>query len=73
MLKKDKLSIKNFLINQKIIIVILVRLNSKRLPQKAKLKIDKFSIIEILIKRLIKSFPKEQIYLCTSNKEKDEY
>lgn len=73
MLKKDKLSIRNFLINQKIIIVILVRLNSKRLPQKAKLKIDKFSIIEILIKRLIKSFPKEQIYLCTSNKEKDEY
>ena len=47
MLKKDKLSIKNFLINQKIIIVILVRLNSKRLPQKAKLKIDKYGLDDI--------------------------
>ena len=73
MLKKDKSLIKSFLINHKIVILILVRLNSKRLPQKAKLKLNKFSIIEILIKRLLKSLPNEQIYLCTSSKEKNEY
>ena len=61
MLKKDKSLIKSFLINHKIVILILVRLNSKRLPQKAKLKLKKFSKIKILIKRLLKSLPNEQI------------
>ena len=42
MLKKDKSLIKSFLINHKIVILILVRLNSKRLPQKAKLKLKNF-------------------------------
>ena len=64
---------KNFFIRKNIILIILVRLKSKRLPQKAKLNINKFSLIEILIKRLIKHFPKKQIYICTSNKEKDNY
>ena len=64
---------KNFFIRKNVILIILVRLKSKRLPQKAKLKINKFSLIETLIKRLIRHFPKKQIYICTSNKEKDNY
>jgi len=73
MLKKDKLSEKNIFIKENVILVVLVRIKSKRLPQKAKLKLNEFSIIEILIKRLIKYFPKKQIFICTSNKEKDNY
>jgi len=73
MLKKDKLSEKNIFIKENVILVVLVRMKSKRLPQKAKLKLNSFSIIEILIKRLIKSFPKKQIFICTSNKENDNY
>ncbi len=64
---------KNFLPNNKIVIILLVRLNSKRFPQKAKKKINGIPIIELLIKRLIRKFPKKVIYICTSSFEKDNF
>ena len=73
MLEKDKSSKKNIFIKEKVILVVLVRIKSKRLPQKAKLKLNKFSVIEILIKRLIQYFSRKQIFICTTEKEKDNY
>ena len=58
---------KNFFIKNNIAFLIIVRMNSKRLKNKAKLKINNYSLIEILVKRLLKIFPKEQIYICTAN------
>ena len=57
---------KNFLKINKIKILIIVRLNSKRLKSKAKLKINNLSLIEILILRLLKHFNSNQIIICTS-------
>lgn len=64
---------KNFFIKNKIAIIILVRLNSKRLKKKALLKIHDISIIEILIKRIIKKFPGQSVYICTDNNENSEF
>ena len=61
-----KYSKKNFFIKNKIAFLVIVRMGSKRLNNKAKLKINNYSIIEILLKRLLKKFPKEQIFICTS-------
>ena len=36
------------------------------MSNKAKLKINNYSLIEILLKRLLKNFPKEQIFISTS-------
>ncbi len=56
---------KNFFIKNKIAIIILVRLNSKRLKKKALLKIHDISIIEILIKRITQNLPRQNVYICT--------
>lgn len=64
---------KNFFIKNKIAIIILVRLNSKRLKKKALLKIHDISIIEILIKRIIKKLPGQSVYICTDNNENSEF
>ncbi len=61
----------NFLKENSIAIIILARLESKRLKNKAILKINKNTIIEILIKRLIKKFNSNDIILCTSYKKKN--
>jgi len=45
---------------------IIVRANSTRLPQKALKKIDNYSMIEVIIKRLKKCRRLDDIYLCTS-------
>ena len=64
---------KNFFIKNKIVFLIIVRMGSKRLKNKAKLKINNFSLIEILLKKLLNNFPKKQIFICTSDKEKNMY
>jgi spore coat polysaccharide biosynthesis protein SpsF len=61
---------KNFFTKNKIVIIILVRLNSKRFKKKALVKLHNISVIELLIKRFLKDLPKEHIFICT-NKNKD--
>lgn len=48
-------------------------MGSKRLNNKARLKINNLSLIEILLKKLIKTFPKKQIYICTSDEKNNIY
>ena len=59
----------DFLKKNKIAVIILVRLNSKRLKNKALLKIHKFSVIELLVKRLTKFLSKRNIFICTDKKK----
>ena len=56
-----------FLEKNDIGILIISRLNSKRLYQKAKLKINKLTLIEITILRLIKFFFRKNLIICSSN------
>ena len=62
----------DFLKKNKIAVIILVRLNSKRLKNKALLKIHKFSVIELLVKRLTKFLSKRNIFICTDRKKNHE-
>ncbi len=48
-------------------IFIISRMNSSRLPEKAKILIKEDSMIEFLFKRLSQNFDKNQIVICTSN------
>ena len=57
---------KNILDKHDVKLLIIVRLSSKRLKNKALLKINGLSLIEILILRLQKFFNSEQIIICTS-------
>ncbi len=60
--------------DKKIGILIISRLNSQRLPDKAKLKIGKDYMIEFLIKRLKNYFNDDQIIICTvKNKGREFY
>lgn len=68
-----KYSKKNFFLKNKIAFLIIVRMGSKRLNNKAKLKINNYSLTEILLKRLLRKFPKEQIFICTSADESGLY
>ena len=62
-----------FLKKNKIKILIICRSKSKRLPNKIKKKISGFSIVEILIKRLLVKFEPEDIIICTSVLEKKKF
>ena len=55
---------------KKIKIVILCRSHSKRFPEKITKKILGYTLLEILSLRLVRAFGKENILICTSNKEK---
>lgn len=57
---------KNFFQKNKILIVIIVRLKSRRLKEKAKLPLFGLSLIEIIILRLLKFFDRKQIIICTT-------
>jgi spore coat polysaccharide biosynthesis protein SpsF len=59
----------DYLKKNKVSIIILARVGSKRLKNKALIKINKNSIIEILIKRLKNNILKKNIILCTSYKK----
>ena len=51
--------------------LIITRLSSERLKEKAKLKINNKSIIEILILKLLKITDKQNIVICTSRNNKN--
>ncbi len=53
-------------------ITITARTKSKRLPKKVLLKLSNESVIEYLIKRLLKKFNKKQICLITSKYKSDD-
>lgn len=53
-------------------ITITARTKSKRLPKKVLLKLSNESVIEYLIKRLLKKFHKKQICLITSKYKSDD-
>jgi len=72
-LKKTQFYESHFLKDNSIVIIILARLESKRLKNKAILKVNDNTIIEILIKRLKKKFNPNNIILCTSYKKKNLY
>tara|TARA_Y100000590_G_scaffold433690_1_gene551020 strand:+ start:167 stop:994 length:828 start_codon:yes stop_codon:yes gene_type:complete len=63
------LSIKKRSKINKIGYLIITRLGSERLKEKAKLKINNKSIIEIIILRLLKITTKKNIVICTSKNE----
>ena len=63
------LSRQDYLKKNKVSIIILARVGSTRLKNKALIKINDNSIIEILIKRLRNYILKKNIILCTSYKK----
>ncbi len=52
---------------------IVCRLHSKRFPNKIKKKFLGKSILEVLIIRLLKKFPRNNIVICSSNKNKNNF
>ena len=52
-------------------IIIQARTGSKRFPKKILCKINNQTILEILIDRLLVYFNKEDIYIATTKKSKD--
>ena len=64
---------KNFLSVNKIKILIIVRLASKRLKNKAKKKVGNYSITEILILRLLKFFDSTSIIICTTRNQNNTF
>ena len=54
------------------LVLIAVRLNSKRLPKKALKKINGDTLLSILIKNLLKIIPNQKLVICTSNASADQ-
>jgi spore coat polysaccharide biosynthesis protein SpsF (cytidylyltransferase family) len=54
------------------VVLIAVRLNSKRLPKKAIRKINGKPLISILIENLLKIIPRKNLVICTSNSPEDQ-
>lgn len=52
---------------KKIAVLIISRTNSKRLSNKAKLKIKCLNLIEIILKRTLKEIKNKNIIICSSN------
>ena len=69
--EKKNQKIKNILKKNKIKIFIICRSDSKRFPGKISKKIFNYSLLEILSLRLIKVFGKENVIICSSNKERN--
>ena len=61
----------SFFSRKKIVILIISRTQSKRLRNKAKLKINGANLIEIILKRLLVKFDKKNIIICSSNFNND--
>ena len=56
----------------KYLLIIQARINSKRLPGKVLMKLGKFSIIEFLYKRLIKSKKIDKVIVATTTNKTDD-
>ena len=54
------------MLNKKIGLLLICRLDSKRLEKKILKTIDGKSLLEILILRLLSKFDKKQIIICSS-------
>ena len=61
----------SFFDKKKIAILIISRTKSKRLKNKAKLKIKGLNLIEIILKRLLSKFDKKNIIICSSSLNND--
>ncbi len=61
----------SFFLKKKIVILIISRTKSKRLKNKAKLKIKGLNLIEIILRRLLKKFDEKNIIICSSNFNND--
>ena len=57
---------------KKVLIIIQARLNSSRLPNKVLKKIGNDSVIELLVKRLLKSKLIDQVILATTKEKEDD-
>ena len=66
-MKLNRDNINSFIKEKKIGILLISRMQSKRLKKKASLKILKKSLFEIIIMRLLEDFHRENIFICTSN------
>ena len=56
----------------KYLLIIQARINSKRLPAKVLMKLGKYTVIEFLYKRLIKSKKIDKIIVATTNNKTDD-
>jgi len=63
----------SFFTKKKIAILVISRTKSRRLKNKAKLKIKGLNLIEIIIKRLLSKFDKKSIIICSSNFNNDKF
>lgn len=57
----------DFFSKNKIAVLIISRTNSKRLKNKAKLKIKSLNLIEIILERALREIKNKNIILCSSN------
>ena len=69
-LEKNEILKKKHFVN-KVIIIVVARVESKRLPNKALLKINNQSLIEHLLIRLNKNKKNKQLLLCTTKRMAD--
>ena len=60
-------------LNNKIGIFIVCRQSSKRFPNKIKEQIFDLSLLDVIILRLLRYFPKKNIVICTSYKNKNSF
>ena len=56
----------------KYLLIIQARINSKRLPGKVLMKLGKYTIIEFLYKRLIKSKKIDKVIVATTTNKTDD-
>ena len=56
----------NYLNKHKIGVLVISRFNSRRLKNKASLRINKTSLTEILIKKLLKVVVRTNLVICSS-------
>ena len=72
-LEFKKNSFNSFLIKNKIGILVIAKLGSKRLRHKIKKKINQFSLIEVLIKRLVNEIGHKNLIICSSGKKSKKF
>ena len=70
-MKSKNLYLRKKYFSNKVIIIVVARSKSKRLPQKALLKITDKTMIEHLLLRLKKNNPSKKILLCTTKDKSD--
>lgn len=72
-LKFKKNSFNSFLVKNKIGILVIAKLGSKRLKHKIIKNINNLSLIEVLIKRLVKEIGHKNLIICSSGKKSKDF